>query len=154
MAPPKRAWMISAVISILFLRASFLQFPPPEKGIDKSFLVTTCTRSNSDGNKSIRGFGFYDQNHFKQPLQAECRYHDDENGLFVPGTARPRYIITGGAGFIGSHLVKALRDTGVPALQIKVIDNLRRGRLANLQYDNGSWAINATADFCAVDLRN
>lgn len=149
MALRQHAWIVSAVISLLFLRASLFQLQPPEKEIDKSSLKTTCTRP-----KTVRNFDIYDQNRFKQPLEGECQYHDDKNGLFIPGTAHPRYIITGGAGFVGSHLVKALRNTGVPASQIKVIDNLSSGRLANFQYYNGSWAISATADFCAMDLRN
>ena len=80
--------------------------------------------------------------------------YDDSNGLFHPGTSHPRFIVTGGAGFIGSHLVKALRTAGVHASQIKVLDNLWRGRLANLQYNDGSWAINVIEDFCNMDLRN
>jgi len=40
-------------------------------------------------------------------------------------------IVTGGAGFIGSHLVEALCcDRGH---QVTIIDNLRRGRLSNLE---------------------
>jgi UDP-glucose 4-epimerase len=38
--------------------------------------------------------------------------------------------VTGGAGFIGSHLVDALRDDGA---EVTVLDNLATGRLANLQ---------------------
>ena len=38
--------------------------------------------------------------------------------------------MTGGAGFIGSHLVEALLERG--AAEVAVIDNLARGRLANL----------------------
>jgi hypothetical protein len=49
---------------------------------------------------------------------------------------------------VGSHLVKALRTAGVHASQIKVLDNLWRGGLANLQYNDGLWAINVIEDFC------
>jgi nucleoside-diphosphate-sugar epimerase len=92
---------------------------------------------------------------FKQRLRAECPYFDETNGFFHPDTPHPRYIITGGAGFIGSHLIKALREQeGVQASQIKVVDNLWRGRLANLQFPNGSWAVDTPADFCVLDLRN
>lgn len=40
-----------------------------------------------------------------------------------------RVLITGGAGFIGSHLVAALQDH---AEEIRVLDNLRSGKRANL----------------------
>lgn len=41
-----------------------------------------------------------------------------------------RAVVTGGAGFIGSHLVKYLLDHG--AAQVTVVDSLRYGDLANL----------------------
>jgi UDP-glucose 4-epimerase len=41
-----------------------------------------------------------------------------------------RIVVTGGAGFIGSHLVDALLDTDVD--EVVVVDNLHRGRLENL----------------------
>jgi hypothetical protein len=90
---------------------------------------------------------------FARNLRAECAYHGDRYGLFHPDTPWPRYLITGGAGFIGGHLIKGLRAAGVCSTQIKVVDNLYSGRLANFQYVNGSWAINATRDLCVLDLR-
>lgn len=79
----------------------------------------------------------------------KCPFHGLQDGLFHPSVARPRFIATGGAGFIGSHLVKKLRET-YPAEQIKVVDNLWRGHLRNLQYEDGSWAISPIRDFCQV----
>jgi UDP-glucose 4-epimerase len=43
-----------------------------------------------------------------------------------------RAIVTGGAGFIGSHIVDALREQGADVL---VIDNLSSGKAANLPED-------------------
>src|SRR5438552_5607740 len=41
-----------------------------------------------------------------------------------------RVLVTGGAGYIGSHLVDALCDAGH---EVTVLDNLSTGRAANLQ---------------------
>ena len=40
-----------------------------------------------------------------------------------------KYVVTGGAGFIGSHLVKHLLSEGH---DVTIIDNMHRGRLSNL----------------------
>src|SRR5215468_5322313 len=45
-----------------------------------------------------------------------------------------RAIVTGGAGFIGSHMVDLLIERG---FHVTVIDNLSRGRLDNLAYHRG-----------------
>jgi UDP-glucose 4-epimerase len=42
-----------------------------------------------------------------------------------------RYLITGGAGFIGSHLADALLERGD---QVHVVDNLSTGRLENIRH--------------------
>jgi len=45
-------------------------------------------------------------------------------------SSRPVAIVTGGAGFIGSHMVDLLVDHGY---RVRVIDNLVGGSEANLQ---------------------
>ena len=51
------------------------------------------------------------------------------------GTAVPLALVTGGAGFIGSHMVDLLRDRGY---RVRVIDNLVGGREANLAHHRSS----------------
>ena len=55
-------------------------------------------------------------------------------------------LVTGGAGFIGSHLVEALVGRG---LGVRVVDNLATGRLSNLAHLQGrfEWIEGSVADF-------
>ncbi|HEY2826190.1 MAG TPA: SDR family oxidoreductase [Pirellulales bacterium] len=54
-----------------------------------------------------------------------------------------KVLVTGGAGFIGSHLVDALVERG---LQVRVLDNLSTGRLENLEQSRNK------IDFLEADL--
>lgn len=58
-----------------------------------------------------------------------------------------KVVVTGGAGFIGSHLSHKLADLGYPVV---IIDNLLRGKLSYIQdiLDDG------TASFVKGDIRN
>jgi UDP-glucose 4-epimerase len=52
--------------------------------------------------------------------------------MLRPGGSRlKRILVTGGAGFIGSHLVEALLERGH---EVRAVDNLSTGRLANIQH--------------------
>ena len=61
--------------------------------------------------------------------------------------ARPVAVVTGGAGFIGSHMVDALLGHGY---RVRVIDNLSGGRMANL----ADHASNPDLSFEEVDIRH
>jgi UDP-glucose 4-epimerase len=54
-----------------------------------------------------------------------------------------KVLVTGGAGFIGSHIVDALVERG---LQVRVLDNLSTGRLENLELSRNK------IDFIETDL--
>src|SRR5438270_4811750 len=56
-----------------------------------------------------------------------------------------RYLVTGGAGFIGSHIAEALLDSGQ---SVRILDNLATGREGNLV------ALKGRAEFIQGDLRN
>ena len=62
----------------------------------------------------------------------------------------PRIMITGGAGFIGSTLLKRLKLMGYPS--VKIVDNFWRGKRENLIYPNGSYVVDEHHDVCVADL--
>jgi UDP-glucose 4-epimerase len=49
--------------------------------------------------------------------------------------AKPVAVVTGGAGFIGSHMVDVLVDRG---FAVRVVDNLTGGHLSNLRHHHGN----------------
>ncbi len=59
-------------------------------------------------------------------------------------TLSMRCLVTGGAGFIGSHLVDHLLSLGH---QVRVLDNLDSGKLANLE------AVSKRIEFVEGDVR-
>src|SRR5438270_7456764 len=56
-----------------------------------------------------------------------------------------KYLVTGGAGFIGSHIAEALLDVGE---SVRIFDNLATGRESNLA------ALKGRAQFIQGDLRD
>jgi UDP-glucose 4-epimerase len=64
----------------------------------------------------------------------------------APVPARPAYLVTGGCGFIGSHLADRLIALGH---RIRVLDNLSTGRLENLP-DGAELVVGDVADEATV----
>ena len=62
-------------------------------------------------------------------------------------TEPPIAVVTGGAGFIGSHMVDLLLEVG---FKVRVIDNLVGGRLENLKAHEG----NPRLSFSETDIRD
>ena len=62
----------------------------------------------------------------------------------------PRIMVTGGAGFIGSTLVKRLKGMGYPS--VKIVDNFWRGKRENLIGPDGSYVVDEHHDICVADL--
>lgn len=62
---------------------------------------------------------------------------------------RYKILVTGGAGMIGSNLVKRLVTKGY---QVKIVDNLWRGKLSYLEDERGIHVINLENDFYNRDL--
>ena len=60
--------------------------------------------------------------------------------------AKPLAVVTGGAGFIGSHMVDLLLSRGY---KVRVIDNLLGGRLSNLEHHKD----NSNLEFYNEDIR-
>src|SRR6266542_444651 len=60
-------------------------------------------------------------------------------------TMNQKALVTGGAGFIGSHIVDALLDQG---MSVRVLDNLSTGSLDNLSHRRGE------IEFIEGDLRD
>lgn len=59
-----------------------------------------------------------------------------------------RALVTGGAGFIGSHMVDLLLDRGY---EVRVVDNLATGRRENLQHRTGEPRLRVyEADMCEL----
>lgn len=59
-------------------------------------------------------------------------------------------MVTGGAGFIGSTLVKRLKGMGYQS--VKIVDNFWRGRRENLIGSSGSYVVDEQHDICVADL--
>ena len=54
--------------------------------------------------------------------------------MTIKSDAKPRALVSGGAGFIGSHLTELLLERGH---EVTVIDNLSMGRIENLAHLKG-----------------
>jgi len=65
-------------------------------------------------------------------------------------TERPLYLVTGGAGFIGSHITAGLVQRGD---RVRVLDDLSSGKLENLAHlDVGEYGSGAPVEFLPGDV--
>ena len=72
---------------------------------------------------------------------------------FSEADPQPRILVTGGAGFVGGHLVERLVQMHGSAMTLKVVDNLWRGQLDNLiDMPTGQRLINFKTNVCIGDL--
>ena len=62
-----------------------------------------------------------------------------------------RFLITGGAGFIGSHLCEALLQRGD---RVTIIDNLSTGRFENVEHLTGNPQFGFAIDSILVQIGN
>jgi UDP-N-acetylglucosamine 4-epimerase len=74
-------------------------------------------------------------------MYQHVNFHQDN-----PEFSRARFLITGGAGFIGSHLVDYLMEHG--AKEVRVVDNLSEGKKENI----GHWIGNERFTFLEGDV--
>lgn len=80
------------------------------------------------------------------PKSKKFRYNIYEGCKQLMEVIMKKCLVTGGAGFIGSHLVELLIDKGC---QVTVLDNLSNGCLSNLPQDETS---KEKLDFHQVDI--
>ena len=70
----------------------------------------------------------------------------------APGNGRRKILVTGGAGFIGSHLVEGLLEIGD---EVRVLDNFSSGKRENLLgLGNGRWMPNRDFELIEGDIRD
>ena len=70
----------------------------------------------------------------------------------VLGKDAKRILVTGGAGFIGSHLVEGLLQRGV---KVSVLDNFSTGKMSNLiGLEDGQWQPEKDFDVIEGDVRD
>jgi GDP-D-mannose 3', 5'-epimerase len=74
-----------------------------------------------------------------------------EKNLTAHWYSNKRILVTGGAGFIGSWLVKALTALGS---QVYIVDNLWRGSMDNLRDEDGNMVVPVSEQFTLGDLHD
>jgi UDP-glucose 4-epimerase len=65
-----------------------------------------------------------------------CAWSIASGGIMVTKAGTGWVVVTGGAGFIGSHLVEALVGEG---RRVRVVDNLSTGKRCNLDHLGGEF---------------
>ena len=105
------------------------------------------TRRNLFGNRYLSE---NNQQHHHNNSHSKCHSFSD-------GDPQPRIIVTGGAGFFGSHLVSKLKSPPYNYASVKIVDNLHStgGSTANLlDPSTGHPIIDIDRDLCIADLQH
>src|SRR5690554_6108049 len=81
-------------------------------------------------------------------MYEDVRFHDNTDEF-----RKSRFLVTGGAGFVGSHIVDYLMQHG--AAEVRVIDNLSEGNEKNIEHWNSDSRFSFTeGDICDQSLMN
>ena len=122
----KQPWVTTLIVSVLVL--VFLQF----QRIQNNSLENSPTLTNSDNIYIEKALNEKMVNLLQHIKSSNSTIHGNYPPIkHLPDSQKLRILITGGAGFVGSHLVDKLMMAGH---YVYVLDNFFTGRKANIEH--------------------